>query len=274
LASGQPRKKKDWFSVWDTDLGDVLGIEDIAGGLEKEEEQKRLHDNELLDAMMLMRRNAIQDVEIQRRRQLEDQRQQMRQEEYERRGREMEEDAARRQEQLLRPQNAIRNFWDMMNNGLRFLTISPPKFADSIALFNQASALMANEVQFLIPDTQEYRPMILDMRNLANCYSHICNALIEFGRGGAYKDTMNYSLTDLERAANVIPNMYSSIKNMCRAFTDEQKTDHYFQLAVDSIPAGVDSGAIILFVMALALNKKYQRFDNLIDLLLQKLQIR
>jgi hypothetical protein len=231
-------------------------IEGLLGDAERTEEAKNKKVQETMWAMDYMKKSAIDDVRF---------------EEYQEKLREQREERIKKKELLERPKRAVEDFWGYVNAGLRMIAHSRPKFAEAIAQFNQASALMANEIQFLVPATQDYRMMMTELMALARTYAYICRALEEFRFGGNYTITFDYAMADLERCRNTIPNIYASLRSMCEAFISEgQKRDTTFSMAVKLFPHGPDSGALLLIVMALVLNHKEKKYESLVDELYEK----
>jgi hypothetical protein len=274
------RKRKYSWNVWDPDstLTGALGIDSIVDSFLEEsargEERKRQHDNELMDAMMLMRRNQIEDELREMRQRNDELRYRIRSNEYERRRQEIEEQGRTRLEQLERPKKAIAEFWNMMNDGIGLLTHTPPKFANAISFFKQASGHMANEIQFLVTDTQNYRMMMSDLRSLAETYSYLCQAILEFNSDGDFSSTLQRALGELQRAEGTMRGLHVSVRSMCDAFIAEgQRRDTMFRIAIDAVPEDADSGAVILVLMALTLNHKVKKYDRLIDELYRKLRM-
>lgn len=231
-------------------------IEGLLGDAEKTEEDRNQKAKEMLWAMDHMKKSAIEDIQFaEHQEKLEEQR----------------KEKMRQKELLERPKRAVEDFWGYINAGLRMIAHSRPKFAEAIAQFNQASAMMANEVQFLVPATQDYRMMMTEFMALARTYAYICRALVEFGSGGNYAITFDYAMADLERCRNAIPNIYASLRSMCETFIGEgQKRDTNFRMAVNLFPHGPDSGAVLLILMALIMNHKEKKYDSLVDELCDK----
>lgn len=280
MSSDDRRKKKPYsWSVWDpeTSLTGALGIDSMVDeflvSAAEDEQRQRQRTQETLEALTMMRKNQIEDELREQRRQAEEMRQRMQEEAHRQKMREIEEEERRKKAELERPQKTIDNFWILMNNGIQYLTHAHPNFPNAISSFQQAARLMKTEIQFLVTATKNYTMMMNDLSSLAETYSHLCQAMIEFNRDSDCRQSVQSSLNEMGRTHGAMEGLYPSVKSMCDAYLEEENRDRNFRIAVDLVPNNADSGAIILVLMALTLNRKEKKYDELIDELYQKLRI-